>query len=288
MARALLRGLSLIEGLAETGEPIGVTDLAAAINLDKGTTFRLLQALLASEYVSRDKSGKYSLTGKLLRLANGLATQLDLRYVSRPHLIRLRDAVNETVHLGVLESDRVSYVDKLEPAQSLVLVTAVGQTMPVHSTALGKAITAAMDSEQRAGIIARLKLIRQTGKTITSRADLLSELRATAERGYAIDNEENYDAATCVAAPILGPKGTVLGAVSISSPTFRIATRIAELGDKVRATATAISRDAGARIEDSSTFQFTARGDLGRSKGERVMTGIGRIASPIQVSRRRT
>ena len=125
-----------------------------------------------------------------------------------------------------------------------------GRRWPLHSTALGKAMLAAMEESEREQTLKRLRLTRRTAATITSRTALRADIRLAAERGYAIDAEENVEGGTCVAAAISGPRGAVLGAVSISFPSSRNGDRLDELGATVRSTANAISREAGARVPD--------------------------------------
>lgn len=247
--RTLLRGLAVIEALAEDGDGMGLTEIAELAELDKGTATRLLFTLVEAGYVRRDDDGRaYRLTTKVLHIAGVVAARTDLRSLARPHLSRLRDLAQETVHLGVVEDDRVVYVDKLEPTgQSIRLVTAVGQSMPVHSTALGKAILGWMDPGPRDELIGRLDLEARTPKTITDPDTLRAELARVVARGYAIDDGENMDTSTCVAAPLRGPDGRPVGAISISSPTFRIAERVPDLGRLVRETAAAVSAELGAR-----------------------------------------
>jgi DNA-binding IclR family transcriptional regulator len=248
MARTLLRGLALMESLAASGVPMGLTELARSINLDKGTAARLLGTLVAAGYARKDASGKYVLTSKLMQLGQGAFSDFDLRQRSRPYLTRLRDEVNETVHLGVIENDEVLYLDQLQPTHALILVVMTGQRCPLYSTALGKAMLAGLGESEREQILRRLTFSSRTVATITSRAALRAELRLTAERGYAIDAEENVVGGTCVGAAILGRHGAVLGAVSIAYPSSRNSDRMDQLGAKALATANAISGEAGANL----------------------------------------
>ena len=117
--RTLSRGLSILETLAAADElGLGPSAIAAAVALDKATVTRLLRTLIETGYATQDpESRRYRLTGKILRLAHGVARSLDLQRVARPHLKALRDRLGETVHLGVMEDLAVYYVDKLERRQ---------------------------------------------------------------------------------------------------------------------------------------------------------------------------
>lgn len=246
--RSLLRGLSVIEALAGSQGGMGPTQLAQSTNLDKGTVTRLLYTLIEASYVRRDpETRRYALTPRILHIAEGVQTQLDLRHLARPHLRKLRDAVRETVHLGILDHDKIVYVEKLQPpTQSVQLITGVGQTMPVHSTALGKAILSRTEASRLDEIVGRLTFHKQTEKTIGSAPELFKALESVRAKGFAVDDEENMDGVSCVAAPLIDAKGLVTGAVSISSPTFRVAGRLEDLGQLLLETTAAISADLGA------------------------------------------
>lgn len=244
LTRSLLRGLAVLEAMAEASVPVGPAKLAEFTGLDKATVSRLLATFAHAGYVVRDpETGRSRLTGRVLRLSRGFLEQSDLRTLAGPHLSGLRDAVNETAHLGVIDGEQVVYIDKLESDSSVRLVSAVGQTMPVHTTALGKAMLAALGEEDRARFIARLDLASVTSSTMTDHTALLDELRRTAERGWSLDDAENEPNVFCVGAAIVDGGGHVVGAISVSGPKFRMEPRRDELGDLCRRTADRIAAD---------------------------------------------
>ncbi len=240
--RALSRGLSVIEAMARSRTPLGPSVIAETTGLDRATTSRLLQTLVDEGYVRRAGHGRYALTSKLLELASSGGLASGLRDIARPFMRELRDLYEETIHLGVVDSDRVVYIEKLEPAhQRVALITSVGQSMPIHSTALGKAILAEMSEAARGAILDRITFDPRTPATIAERSDFIVELQLSHERGYGVDHGENLPDASCVAAPIWDSSGDVVAAISMSSPTFRIADRFEELGPVVRSFADKIS-----------------------------------------------
>lgn len=246
MTRTLLRGLKLLELVAEAPDGIGVTDLAQAAALDKGTTSRLLATLREAGWTRQDPvDRRYRLTGKFGHLSRIHSDKLNLQAVARPHLTRLRDEVNETAHLGVIEGDSVVYIDKLECSNSIRLVSTVGQHMPILTTALGRAILTALPAPERAVRTRQLQLTTRTARTIPDKALLLEELAESARRGYAVDHEQNEEGVSCVGAAILEPGGSAIAAISVSGPTFRMVSKLDEIGRACRATADAISRELG-------------------------------------------
>jgi len=248
VTRTLSRGLDVLEALARADEQgLGPSAIGQRVGLDKATVTRLLRTFVETGYVTQDETTRrYRLTGKILWLAHRATVRLDLRTVARPHLTALRDELGETVHLGIMEDLRVVYVDKLEADNSIQLVSAVGQTMPLHSTSLGKAMLAALPDEEREGKLARMDFQPRTDRTILDRATFREEIRQTQLRGYSTDDRENEPFGACVGAAIVGADGRPVGAVSISGPHFRIHDRLQYFGERARAVAGAIARELGA------------------------------------------
>jgi DNA-binding IclR family transcriptional regulator len=241
--RTLLRGLEVLEVLARSEVPLGPTKVGEHVGLDKATVGRLLFTLCEAGYTRQESSGSYRLTGKILQLASGISLQPELRELAHPHLVKLRDATEETVHLGIREGDRVIYIDKIDGTHPVRLVSAIGQTMPVHTTALGKVALAWMSEDELDTLLPQLQLTRRTDRSLGTLADLRADLQRTRNRGFSIDDRENEDHAYCVGAPILGLDGEVVAMVSLSGPSYRMMGLSEENGARCRATADAISAE---------------------------------------------
>jgi DNA-binding IclR family transcriptional regulator len=251
--RTLARGLRLLELIAGAQDGVGVTELADAAALDKATASRLLATLRETGWTRQDANDRrYRLTGKMAHLSQIHVDRLNLQAVARPHLTALRDEVNETVHLGVIRDDAVVYIDKLESSSSIRLVSMIGQQMPILTTALGRALLAALPERERKARVRSLALGRRTSQTIPDKGELLRELIASGERGYAIDHEQNEAGVSCVGAAILDPGGVPTAAISVSGPTFRMASSFEAIGGACRRTAGAISRELGSVATDGS------------------------------------
>jgi DNA-binding IclR family transcriptional regulator len=246
--RTLLRGLEVLEVLARSKVPLGPTKLSEHVGLDKATVGRLLFTLCEAGYARQESSGSYRLTGRILQLASGLSLQPELRELAHPHLVQLRDATDETVHLGMREGDLVIYIDKIDGTHPVRLMSAIGQTMPLHTTALGKAALAWMTDHELDELLPRLELTRRTQRSIATVESLRADLVRTRDRGFAIDDRENEDHAYCVGAPILGVDGQVVAMVSLSGPSYRVMEFAEENGAQCRATADAISAEVSGTV----------------------------------------
>jgi IclR family acetate operon transcriptional repressor len=149
-----------------------------------------------------------------------------LRERVRPSLERLRDALDETTNLGVLDGHHVIYLEVIESRRSVRLAASRGVHDPLHSTALGKAIAAHLPEKRVRELLEQAGMPRRTADTITDIDDYMAELAKVRRMGYALDNRENEPDGRCVAVPILGTR--LPAAVSVSAPEARFTMRDVE------------------------------------------------------------
>lgn len=247
-ARTLLRGLRLLELVAE-GENVTVTDMARASGLDKGTTSRLLTALRVAGYLIQEPDTKrYRLSGKVLWLAQGYTTALDLQTLVRPYLEDLSQRIGETMQLGILENDQIVCIARAEGNEAIRVVAPVGSTSSVHASAMGRAILSPLSKSERRRLLDRVPLTPLTKHTVTSSTALMKLLDSVSDIGYAVDNEESADHVITIAAAIVSPAEEPIGALCCAGPEFRLADRIDEIGVLCRDTAQKISRDLGNEV----------------------------------------
>ena len=130
-------------------------------------------------------------------------------------------ARRETVHLAVPSAQGMVYIDKLESPQTVRMASRIGTRVTLYSSSVGKAYLAALPADVCDSLIEQIEFARFTPNTITSRAKLRKEIRATAERGYSLDDEENELQIFCCGAAILDADGAPVGCISISMPLYR-------------------------------------------------------------------
>jgi DNA-binding IclR family transcriptional regulator len=217
VSQSLVRALRLLD-LVAAGRGT-LTELAETTGTHKSTVLRLLRDLEEAGLVHHDRQHRYVLGAHLFRLAATALDGFDVRGAAAGRLRELRDEVGQTVHLAVFDGRRATYVDKLEPRDTPVrMASRIGNPAELHCTAVGKVFLADLSVRDRGELVAGLDLVGRTPRTLTSVSDLLTELETIAEHGWAQDHAENETFVNCVAAPVHGPDGRVLAAVSISVP----------------------------------------------------------------------
>ena len=240
-SQTLLRGLDVIDAVIDG--PITLADLAAKLGLTRSTTHRLATALIDRRYLTFVPRLGYHFGPKLLELGFHAQQQTDLVQVARPHLEDLAAATEDTVHLGVVDSERALYLDKIPGRRRVEISSRVGDRQPLTSTGLGKALL--LDDDPRHW----LKLFeedRASGAPPVDYATWEERMRGYVAVGRAFDLEENEDLIRCVAAPIRGVGGQIVAAISVSSAAqYMDDARMAELSGEVRNAAQLISTDLG-------------------------------------------
>ncbi|MEU7743787.1 IclR family transcriptional regulator [Nonomuraea sp. NPDC052129] len=232
------RAIAILEILAREGAT-RVTDLAVQLDVHKSTAFRLLAALEQGGLVEQSGDrGRYRLGFGVVRLAGAATAQLDLSKESRPVCLRLAETVGETVNIAVPQDGDAVNISQVRGPAAISGHNWVGQRTPSHATSSGKVLLA----------FGALRLpaepARYTPSTLTEAGRLgLAEIR---ERGWATTVEELEVGLNAVAAPIRGSDGSVVAAVSVSGPSYRLTPeRLPEVGALLAEGAREISQRIG-------------------------------------------
>ncbi len=215
------RALAILEILSKVKDA-NLEALAQQTNLPKTTTLRLLTTLVDNKYVVKDDNDRYYLSMKMFAVGSKALSHIDLIDISRPIAQALREKTGETVHMGILDENKVLYVLKNESNYTIRMYSRIGRRCPLHCTAIGKCLLIDKGEDFLEEYIQSGAFVSYTPKTISTKEALVQELEKVKSQGYAIDNEEHEPQIVCVAAPIRDHEGNVVAAISVSTPTFRL------------------------------------------------------------------
>jgi IclR family acetate operon transcriptional repressor len=199
----------------------GVSELAAHLDIPKSTVHNYLSTLVQEEYVVKDGSSYY-IGIRSLEYGAYARVQNDIYRIAKPEVDELAATTDELTNLMIEEHGRGSYLHRARGDKAVQVEAHVGTRVPLHGTALGKAIMAYLPRERVDEIVELHGLTASTSNTITDRETLDDELAQIREKGVAFDDEERIAGLRCVAAPILSTNDRVLGAISVAGPSNRI------------------------------------------------------------------
>jgi IclR family acetate operon transcriptional repressor len=201
--QAIDRAAELLVRVVESSRPLGVGELSARSGLPKSTTSRLVGALERRGLVQRAGDRRVSPGPVLLRFAHR-DSGTSLVELAAPALRRLAELSGETINLGVPTPLGVEHLAQEDTRHFVGGTNWVGRRVPYDKTANGKVLVAFNEHAP--------------------------ETEETRRRGYATAVDELEHGLSAVAAPVLGPDGNAIAALSISGPTIRLTKeRIAEL-----------------------------------------------------------
>ncbi|MHB1171145.1 MAG: IclR family transcriptional regulator [Lacisediminihabitans sp.] len=222
------RSLSLEEAVEVTGTT-------------KSTAFRLLSTLLDVGLVERARGGGYQPGPEAVRLGLLLTGQLNVATAAAGPLREFWLETKETVALALLTGTSLVLAEVLESPSPFRMAETLGIRVPLHSSALGKAVSAHLPRGQLRDQLGREPYPVITPSSPLRFVELEPRLDLVIRDGFALDVEESALGVACAAAPIF-LRGQVAGAVSVAGPQLRMTReRIADLGAQIAEVAARIS-----------------------------------------------
>lgn len=199
----------------------GVTISEAASGLDyaKSTVYRHLSTLERRGYVVSEDG--YYVGLRFLEFGEDARNRRRAYQLAKEKVEELAEETDERAQFLVEEHGEAVYLHRAVGDHAVQTDPGIGKRIPLHATASGKAILAAMPSERVSRIIERTPFEAITDETITKTDVLYDGLAQIRERGYAFNCEENLYGLHAVGVPVRGPDGSVIGGLSVSGPSHR-------------------------------------------------------------------
>lgn len=241
----LEKATQILEIVAESPDAATLTSIAQRLGRPRSSTHRLLSELVQLGLLYRVGGANYAPGPRLARWGEAATGTSDIVRVSKAAMVRLRDAVGESVHLYVRQRDRRVCVSAVEGSYELRHFTEVGKPLPLSVGASGKLLLAFAD----AATVAQ-ELRRVANAPLSPRAPTLEELTAQLDEirdtEWSMSFGEREEGLAAAAVPIRNRAGAVHAALSISGPTARLtAERLVGLRPQLSATAHGISASQG-------------------------------------------
>lgn len=219
--KSAARVLDVLELLSLAPEPMGVSELARCLGIPKSSASGLLDTLRQRGYVKREGAG-YRLADPF-RSAGWIGGEFaQLVRITRPALESAVASTGETAFLGVMTPSRaIRYVDKVVSPKEVRYDSDLSHDRLAYCTSVGQVLLAAQSDEAIDEYLRFVPLRRVTPATVIDPDELRAILRRVRKRGYAESRDGHVDGASGVAAPVLGPSGHAIAAITLAAPTAR-------------------------------------------------------------------
>lgn len=215
------RTVDVLELLAGYAHRLTLAELQRDLGVPKSSLHGLLRTLTARGWLETDERGtSYGIGLRALRVGTAYLDRDPAAQAAGPLLTRLRDELDETVHLARLDGGDVVYLATRESLHHLRSASRIGHRLPAHATALGKALLAERDPEE-VDVLLPDPLVALTPETITDKAALRAELAEVRLRGWSMERGQNTRGLGCLAVTVPA-RQPAIDAISCSVPLARL------------------------------------------------------------------
>lgn len=216
------RALDLLEAVGSYPGELGITEVCGKLGLSKEQAMKLLSSLERRGYIRRDETDRYHLGLKAFETGMSFLHQRRLWKEAEPVLEELKNRSSETTYLAVLDGNQATVLLVQDSPQSVLAKVKLGQSLPAHASAAGKALLAFLPPAELDRIFDEQDLKPFTSKTLPDLHRLKAHLQEVGRSGYAVEDEEVEEGLKGIAAPVRDATGRVVAAVGLLGPSSHL------------------------------------------------------------------
>lgn len=216
----VLNTLDLLRLVADSDRPLRLADVVQRSGLNRATAYQRLLTLVEAGLLELDSDQRYRLSLYPLRLAQAALAQSGLGPRAEGVMAGLMQTTGETVSLAVLDQNRPCIIARVETNMLLRAEQKIGSHMSLAGSASGRVLVAFASAHETALLLA-------SGEPMPD-SEIVS---AAKSEGYATSNGYSNSGVVGIAAPVFGPDGRCMGALSLVVPDqrYRLETSLAPL-----------------------------------------------------------
>ena len=201
--------------------PLRLSEIAQDLDVGASTAHRLVSTLRDQRFVRQESHGRRYELGPAMLFTAGTSAIEHCVTTATPIMAKLRDAIEETVHLSSLRGTEVIFLASAESNRLVRVTTRVGRHPKAHATAAGKVLLAELDDDRFEELYPGETLDAPTDFALRSRTQLRDELLRVRQLGFARNLRESEPDMYTIAVPLRRPDGSAICALAISTPHAR-------------------------------------------------------------------
>ncbi|WP_017549862.1 IclR family transcriptional regulator [Salinicoccus carnicancri] len=214
VSATVLRAMKILKHLKEATGPQSISYISKNLDISPTIVHRLLTTLKMEGFVFQDSQTKlYSLGTVFMEYSNRVMTQLPFSALVEAKVLQLRNLTEETVGFYIQKGYKRLCLIEHESQKEIRRSVGVGKEHPIHKGATGRALLAYQPEKVCEEILENL---------MPEERNLLEEkIKAVKQHGFALSYGEVTDEVSALSAPVFDYQGRLIGALSISGPSFR-------------------------------------------------------------------
>ena len=199
---AIDKCFAIMELLAQSKEPMGISDISGKLDLNKSTVFNILHTLMDLNVLENQSEGKFVFGTRFYILGNMAGKRSALIQTARPYLQTINEKTKLSAFLGLRSDRRVILIDKVDSAYGIKVSSEIGMQMPVLAGAGIKAMLSQLPDKEIDEILSRTELKRYTPHSIIDKTVYKEEILEVRKQGIAYDREEYIEGMVAFAIPV--------------------------------------------------------------------------------------
>jgi DNA-binding IclR family transcriptional regulator len=219
---ALARGLDVLRAFTSTESLLGNQEIATRAGLPKATVSRLTYTLTKLGYLTHiERLSKYALAPAALSIGYSALTSLRIRQVAQPFMQELADYTGASVALGSRDRLNLIYIEQARGKTSSMLRLDLGSRIPIATTAMGRALLAAVPSEEREWLMTHIAKHAGNGWP-TMKKGIERAVGDFEKRGFTLSIGDWQSDVCAVGVPFVPADGSGIFAFNCGAPAFQL------------------------------------------------------------------
>ena len=219
---ALARGLEILRAFSPSEGLLGNQELVSRTGLPKATVSRLTHTLTRLGYLTHiERLEKYQLAPGALSIGYSALANMRIRQIARPYMQELADYASASVALGSRDRLNLIYVEHCRGKDGVMLRLDLGARVPVATTAMGRALLAALPAKEREylmGFIAR----KEGDRWPKVRAGIERAIKDLAVKGFTSSIGDWEPDIAGVGVPLVLADGSGVFSFNCGAPAFQL------------------------------------------------------------------
>jgi len=199
---AIDKCFAILDLLASTREPLGISGIAGKLDLNKSTVFNIVHTLRGLNVLENRPDGKFVFGTRIYILGNIAGNRSQLIQTAHPYLELINAKTKLSAFLGIRSDRRSILIDKVDSAYGIKVSSEIGLRMPVLAGPGIKAMLTQLPDDEIDEILARTELKKYTPYTTTDKAVYKKEILEARDQGIVLDREEYIEGMVSFAIPI--------------------------------------------------------------------------------------
>jgi IclR family pca regulon transcriptional regulator len=220
---SLARGLAVIRAFTQQRRHLTIAQVSQRTAIPRAAVRRCLYTLAALGYVAAEDGRSYALRPRILALGHAYLSSTPLVYAVQPLLDQITSSLHESSSMAVLESDDILYIARSSTTTRLMSIElGIGSRLPAYCTSMGRVLLAGLSAPELDAYLARVKLVKLTGRTVSTPDELKTALNAVRRDGYCVVDQELEIGLRSIAVPVVDRDGRSVAAINVGTQSSRV------------------------------------------------------------------